>query len=488
MTSLSGVERHEPRVRIAPERRGTLGGEATQMGRAYGLVPDWWQSDVLDDWLAYKEGEQWASLGAGLTVPRQNGKNGILEIWELYKSAVMGRRIVHTAHEVKTARKAFLRVASFFEDQRRYPDLYRRVSKIRNTNGQEAVLLKNGGSIEFIARSKSSGRGFTADDLVCDEAQELRDEHMEALKPILAAAPSGNPQTVYTGTPPLTPDEAPVWFRMRENTLRGEAGGTAWTEFGVPDDYDIRKQDRESILLMARKVNPAVPGRISMAVIEDELDSMSPEGFARERLGKWPTVAQDSSLVAPADWNMLEAPEDVTGRLVMGVKFAPSGDLVAAAVAVRPEEGPIHVAGLRLASTAEGVQWVATVAKAMGGELCQIVIDGRSGVENLVLTLKEAGIHAMSKAKPAGRRVRMPNATEYQDAHATFLQAIREQQLLHDGGKTLSEQIGHAKKRPIGTGGGWGWAGVGETDDVTMLDAATLAYWGARTTTRRPKR
>ena len=81
-------------------------------------------------------------------------------------------------------------------------------------------MLKNGGSIEFIARSKSSGRGFTVDVLVCDEAQELTDEQMEAIQPAISSAPSGNPLTIYTGTP--TPPTSPgtVFARMRRNAHR----------------------------------------------------------------------------------------------------------------------------------------------------------------------------------------------------------------------------------------------------------------------------
>lgn len=36
--------------------------------------------------------------------------------------------------------------------------------EIRRTNGQEAIVLDNGGSVQFIARSRGSGRGFTVDD------------------------------------------------------------------------------------------------------------------------------------------------------------------------------------------------------------------------------------------------------------------------------------------------------------------------------------
>jgi hypothetical protein len=62
--------------------------------------------------------------------------------------------------------------------------------------------MGNGGSIEFIARSSGSGRGFTVDVLVCDEDQDLTDEELAALLPTISAAPSGNPMVILTGTPP----------------------------------------------------------------------------------------------------------------------------------------------------------------------------------------------------------------------------------------------------------------------------------------------
>jgi hypothetical protein len=34
----------------------------------------------------------------------------------------LGEKFLHTAHEVKTARKAFLRIASFFENRRNTPN------------------------------------------------------------------------------------------------------------------------------------------------------------------------------------------------------------------------------------------------------------------------------------------------------------------------------------------------------------------------------
>ncbi|CAN0491605.1 unnamed protein product, partial [Hapterophycus canaliculatus] len=41
-----------PRHRVAAAYSVTAGGDAGELGRAYGLTPDPWQQQVLDDWLA----------------------------------------------------------------------------------------------------------------------------------------------------------------------------------------------------------------------------------------------------------------------------------------------------------------------------------------------------------------------------------------------------------------------------------------------------
>ena len=141
--------RQEPRIRIASEYAYTYGDDASELASAYGLTPDPWQKLVLDDWLAYDSNDKYAHKTCMLNVPRQNGKNGVLEVRELYGMTVEGEKILHTAHEVKTARKAFDRLLSFFENEVEYPELVEAVKTIRKTNGQAAIILTNGGSIEF---------------------------------------------------------------------------------------------------------------------------------------------------------------------------------------------------------------------------------------------------------------------------------------------------------------------------------------------------
>ena len=83
-------------------------------------MPDGWQELVLSDWLRVRGG-RWASLDCGLSVPRQNGKNAVLEVYELCLTVGLGRRVLHTAHEVKTARQHFRSVVSSISSARRQP-------------------------------------------------------------------------------------------------------------------------------------------------------------------------------------------------------------------------------------------------------------------------------------------------------------------------------------------------------------------------------
>lgn len=147
------VGSQQPRVAHGPDLGLSDGNDAVFLGSSYGLKPDPWQSLIVMSWLAVDREGKLRVGRCGLAVPRQNGKNGALEIVELFKMVAQGRKILHTAHEVKTARKAFLRLASFFENERKYPELAAMVVEIRRTNGQEAIVLNNGGSCEFVALS-----------------------------------------------------------------------------------------------------------------------------------------------------------------------------------------------------------------------------------------------------------------------------------------------------------------------------------------------
>lgn len=152
MSSRSGsalASNQRPRVHVAPPSDQTFGDLAATFAADYGLTPDPWQQIVLDDWLAEFDG-RYAALTCGLACPRQNGKNAILEVRELFGMVGRGEKILHTAHEVKTARKAFKRLLHFFgrkvnDPAAKFPELNALVTELRQVNGQEAIFLSNAG-------------------------------------------------------------------------------------------------------------------------------------------------------------------------------------------------------------------------------------------------------------------------------------------------------------------------------------------------------
>lgn len=433
--SLSGSQ--APRVHVAPRAASkTYGDLAADFASDYGLTPDPWQQVVLDDWLAEKAG-QWSSLTCGLSVPRQNGKNALLEVRELFGTVGRGERILHTAHEVKTARKAFKRLQHFFgtrpdDPAAKYPELNALVREIRNVNGQEAVVLKNGGSVEIVARSKNSARGFTVDVLVMDEAQEMTEDDLEALMPTTSSAPLGNPQWIFTGTPPGPRANGEIFTRVRREAIDGKSKRLAWHEWSFAPGATL--DDREQWT----SANPAlITGRLQMAVIEGERARFSDEGFARERGGVWDETSSTQSAVPYGPWLELSDPSAERGT---GVSFGAdvAEDRSAwIAVAWRREDGAAQV---MLANdgapmpTFRLADECARLTSAWGGA----VIPPRAFEDDI---------------ERAGAPVQPMKSGDFPAASEAFADAVKEGQIRHGNQTALNEAVRAAKWRSAGANG-----------------------------------
>ena len=71
-----------PRIKIEPPRSGTDGKGAAMLMQAYGVTLDEWQQLVLNSWLGTDDTGSYSVTSAGLSVPRQNGKNCMVEARE----------------------------------------------------------------------------------------------------------------------------------------------------------------------------------------------------------------------------------------------------------------------------------------------------------------------------------------------------------------------------------------------------------------------
>ena len=121
---------------------------------------DPWQQYVLRQGPGHAGGDKWAAFEVGLIVARQNGKGTVLEALELRGAVPVPRRAADPAFgaRVQDLAEAFLRVRALIEDN---PDFDREVSQvIRTAAGAEAVELKDGKRLRFVARSSGVGPWF----------------------------------------------------------------------------------------------------------------------------------------------------------------------------------------------------------------------------------------------------------------------------------------------------------------------------------------
>ena len=466
----------EPRIQIEPSRAESDGADAALLMSAYGCTLDPWQQLVLDSWLGKDENEKYTVTSAGLSLPRQNGKNVCLEAREFFGLVVNGEKILHTAHQVRTSKKSFRRLAAMFTDKK-HPEITDIVKNIRYTNGEESIELDNGGLIEFSARSRQAARGFDGISLVVfDEAQELMDDQVEAIMATLSASQTGTRQLIYTGTPPYPTCPGEVFRRRRQACLDNPSKHDAWHEWSVEADgiAQINVQDK-TLWYMC---NPALGIRLEEEFTEEEMRSMSPDGFARERLGWWnPTARTNVDYAIPSDlWDSCKseavAPE---GKTAYGVKFSPDGSEVALCVAVQPKDGPARVELIERRPTGLGTQWLADWLNARYGKASCVVIDGRNGVD--VLTEKVAETW---RAKDSVIR---PNSREVIAAVSTMVDALSEKKVTWFAPQDdLRESAVTSAKRPIG--GGWGFGG----ENSAPIEACALALWGVKNSKRDPNR
>lgn len=348
--AVRGVQ--QPAVRSVPPRvepdEDSPGVLACQLAASAGLILDDWQRDVLVDALAQRPDGRWAAREVGLVVPRQNGKGSVLEALELAALFLPEPHgppplVLHSAHEYKTADEHFRRMRDLIDGTDR---LRSQVRIVRTASGAQAIELKSGARLRFVTRTSGSGRGFSADLVVMDEAYNLSDEGMAAVLPTLSARP--NPQLWYTSSAGLP--ASVVLARVRKRGRSGADAQLAYFEWAAPDGADLDDPEQWAA------ANPALGIRIDVESVAAERAALSNEQFGRERLGLWAEADDDRRAFDPDRWSSLADPAAERGPgQVFAVACAPDRSWSAVAVAWRRSDGSAQV---MLADYRPGDGWV----------------------------------------------------------------------------------------------------------------------------------
>jgi hypothetical protein len=447
-----------PRVRSVPDYAATSGPEATELAAASGLVLDPWQAASVDDILAEGPDGKWLTFESGLLVPRQNGKGAIFEAIELADLFLFGAKLVlHTAHEFKTAQEAFRRILFLVENT---DWLRKKVARVRTSHGEEGIELtpKAGGArLRFLARSGGSGRGFSADRLIYDEAYELPEETVAASLPTMSARP--NPHVCYGSSAAL--DKSVVLRRVmargRCEDGRSSDPGLCYIEHSADPKCDL---DDQSQWIQA---NPAVStGRIRVEFIAKERAAMSDVTFGRERLG----IVDESANATVVDLEAWAAAGDPLSQpfdpVCFAVDIGPDAAFTSIAVAGSTPSGKVHV---EVVDRRRGTGWVTDRLEELRDRWnpSAIVIDPIGPVGSLLPSFAVAGLDVTE----LGMR-------EHARACGLFKVLVEEGKLVHKEQPGLTAALESARKRDAGEAGAWLWNRRDETD-ISPLVAVTLA-------------
>jgi phage terminase large subunit-like protein len=435
----------------------------------FGLVLDGWQEDFLlwsiarrDPADFWDDDAMFAAFKVLGVVPRQNGKGEIMIARQLLGLFVFRERLqVHTAHEFKTCVEHFLRIKGLVERSPfgpNQPD--EQVKIIRTGAGDQAIELHNGCRLRFLARSRTSGRGFSADVFYFDEAFELASGAVGSILPTLSARP--NPQVWYFSSAP----------HFASEELHGQV-----KQADADDDprmfcrlWENVRDTRLDDVGAWRRVNPALGIRISEEFIANEMRTLcaTPQGVAeyqRERLGVREGGDGEAGVVPYDEWMELgDSLSRVVSSLSFGLSVSPDGAWSSFASAGRRRDGLMHVDTV---DRRPGTAWVVDRAVELQGKRHLPVRVNPAAAEGaLIKDLVKAGVEL----------VEVP-AREYQQACGAFLLAVENGRLRHLDQESMNRAVAAAGRRDVGNEGAWVWTRPGAVD-VSPLTAVTLALTG----------
>ena len=486
LLELRGAER--PRVELRPPAVDTLGPEAVELAVLAGIELEPWQDDGVGILLSIRADGRWACYEYAELVGRQQGKTTGIGIARVLAGLfLVGERLIlWSAHEVKTSMEAFLRLKdallelgeeinpnTIVIDDPRVVDEPVTI-KVNHANGDEGFTFSTGQRVRFVARSKGSGRGFSGDLVIIDEAFAYTRLQQSALEPTLSARP--NPQVLYLSSPPIDGRSGDVLYALRKRAT-GKDPTLGWRDWGLDGDLDDlakwtpdkRRKYLDDRANWAASLPALGHGRSSEESIARLRRSMDEFDFAREVLGVWPKQLKsgDGWIVIPEE--VWRARGEAEGR--------PDGASAFALEASWPDAafGTIGVAGhlgdellVQVVDYRPGTAWMVRRA---------VELRKRHPDAVFVLDKKGPAGHLLGALEDAGFDVVTPDMGDVARAFGSFCAAVAgdEPTLRHYDQRELDDAVKTAGTRPLGDARTWARQGEG---DICPVSAVTLALLG----------
>jgi phage terminase large subunit-like protein len=364
--------RQTPTQSVVLPYSNTMGAEAAALYEKTGRAIQDWQKLLVYDLLAENNDGLWTHTKFGYSIPRRNGKNEVVAIWEMY-GLLNGERILHTAHRTTTTHSAWERLLELLE--KAGAD----IGSTYRAFGKEHIQVGDG-IVEFRTRTSKGGLGEGFDLLVIDEAQEYQDDQESALKYVVTD--SGNPQTVFCGTPPTPISSGMVFAKFRKAVLCGEKENSAWEEWSIEEQSDPHDRD------LWYETNPSLGTILSERSVADEVGDDDID-FNIQRLGLWIRYNQKSA-ISRKEWTGLAAETlpKLRGKLFVGVKYGHDGTNAAMAIAVKTTTGKVFVEAIDCRPVRASNRWIMKFLR--NAQWNKVVIDGANGQQLLACDMRAA--------------------------------------------------------------------------------------------------
>ncbi|WP_028657098.1 hypothetical protein [Nocardioides sp. J54] len=463
--------KQEPRVLLRPRFDSEDDArDAVDLIASCGQELDPFQVTLTLITLASIGGELSASE-VGALIARQNGKGGWLEaiaIWSLFETYLYGEErlpgrkntTLWTAHELKTSDEAWARVKSLIEAN---PDLKAEVVTWNGgLTGTHIIELRDGSRLIFLARSKSSGRGFSPRRIIFDEAQELSALAFRAMM-YATSAQGARRQLIFAGTVPSDENDSAIFTGVRDRGRSGKVARLAWAEWTPEGSDNPRTPPDPEDWAVRAAANPALGTRILASTIDDEWEAAQAdlEGFMRERLSVWPSSDALAADVLPG-WPdcFLDAEPPPLSAIGIAVSLNAKWASIASAD-LWPDGDRVNLSAV---DRRRGTAWIVTEAKRIKDQYgCSVAIDEKCPDATLIPALREAGVNPT-----------VMSLDDYIEAWSDLVNRARDKTVTHQATTELDLAISVAGLRSVGDGRRVPGR-VKSKGDIDMLEAAVCA-------------
>lgn len=422
---------------------------------------DEWQDDLGRLILAKDATGLYAASICVMSLPRQVGKTYLVGCIAFVLCLTQpGTTVIWTAHRGRTATETFRAMKAKAKMPELAPFIDQRVKGggIRSANGEQEIEFLNGSRILFGARESGFGVGFAkVGMLVLDEVQRATTKTMDDLLPTTNAAE--NPLVLCMGTPPRPTDDGEVFTMFRTEALTGESEDVLYVELGASERFDL--SDEAEFWQQLRRVNPAFPHRVNERAILRNKKGLGEDSVYREVFGLWDAIGKQFSPINGPLWRDAAdvGPADGTKPAALAVDASHAREISVGACWLEDTSAHVEEVWAGVDEPA-AVEWIA----ARAGRRIPVLIDAKSPASSMIPPLR-------------ARKVKVLTGNENDMARGCglFVSDLEAGRLTHADQESVNDAREGARKRAIGTAGGWGYDRKDPSVNIAPVVAVTLA-------------